>query len=319
MAHVHGKLDMDPVSLAAVETVEMEQQHEEIAELDEKYREKLIAQVHQIIGRIQGVKLISQTGDVASLVWIKQVKDSKIYKDVPGLGSWEKFCDRLGLSRRKIDEDLQNLENFGQDFLATVASFKVGYRELRKLRYAAADGDLLIEAEGVTVGEEKIPLDPDHVEDLEAAIETLLESRDKTITEQGLTLKAKDRIMKEKERVIIKQERDLARHEREIKARGFAPGEEEFLKQLEAIKLQFTGMSARIEPDAIDLIDATPHMMAAYLETVGYIRRLATALHDTAIEHYGTPEMDNGWTPPKGSASYDDDFKLDIGDIGDKG
>lgn len=311
-----GKKRMDPDSEAAVEMVRTERRREELADLDSQYREKLIAQVHEIIGRIQGVRLVSQFGDVASLVWIKQVKDSKIYRDVPGIGSWETFCEILGLSRRKVDEDLQNLETFGEEFLATVASFKVGYRELRKLRYAAQQGELIIDTEAVTIGDEKIPLAPDHAEDLEAAIDALLETKARELKEKEGVIKAKERIIKSHQETINKQEIEIERFKREAKERGFAPGEEAFLKWLGRARVHVTGYLHLLDPQGDDLMqtmqEATPRMKAAYMELVGFIRRWATANHDTAVDSYGDPDMDGGWVPGRGAEL--DAAKLDGGD-----
>ena len=297
---------LDPDSEAAVEMVQAEQRREEIAELEGKYREKLIAQVNQVIGRVQGVRLVSQFGDVASLVWLKQIKDSKIYKDVSGIGSWESFCENIGLSRRKADEDLQNLEIFGEQFLATCRQFSVGYRELRKLRYAAKQGDLVIDSQAVIIGEDKIPLSPDHAEDLEAAIESLLESKNKQLEEAEAVIRAKDRVLAAKDELIKKQEKELAKHEKRLKEKNLAPGEEAFLQQLADLKALFDLWESKIGLDVVDLNDASPRMKAAYIETLGYIARIADELYQNAVDAYGTPTVDSdGWIPPTERPDYE--------------
>lgn len=50
------------------------------------------------------------------------------------VGSWSDFCNVLGYSVNKIDEDLQNLSVFGEDFLESSKRLGLGYREMRKLR-----------------------------------------------------------------------------------------------------------------------------------------------------------------------------------------
>ena len=50
------------------------------------------------------------------------------------VGTWSEFCEVLGYSVNKIDEDLQNLSKFGEDFLETSQRLGLGYREMRKLR-----------------------------------------------------------------------------------------------------------------------------------------------------------------------------------------
>lgn len=299
------KKRMDPASEAAMAMVRTDRRKDELAELDEKYREKLIAQVNQVIGRVQANKLMAKFADVASFVWLKQIKDNKLYRDLPGAGSWETFCENLGLSRRKVDEDLQNLETFGEEFLAMCRQFSVGYRELRKLRYAARQGELIIDTEAVTIGEEKIPLAPDHAEDLEAAIDALLETKDREIKEKDGVIKAKERIITSHQETINRQEIEIEKFKREAKERGYAPGEEAFLKWLGRARVHVSGYLHLLDPQGPDLMqtmqEATPRMKAAYMELVGYIRRWATANHDTAVDEYGDPGMDGGWAPGRGA------------------
>ena len=129
-------------SEAALEKFEIKKKQLEAERLEQERKEKLIAQTHELIGRIQVADLVEKFGNVSRLVWLKQVKDSKIYKEIPWIGSWETFCNYLGKSRRTIDEQLQNLNAFGEEFLATVTGFSLGYRHLRKLRKAVTDGQV---------------------------------------------------------------------------------------------------------------------------------------------------------------------------------
>lgn len=306
-----GKRHLDPDSDAAIELIQMEQQKEEIARLEQKKREKLIAETYQLIGRIQSMNMMEKLATVSSLLWLKQVKEMKLYRDLPEFGSWDSFCNYVGFSRRHVDEQLQNLKILGQEFLETVSTFKVGYRELRMLRYVAQEGDLIIDTEAVTIGEEKIPLTPDHAEDLEAAIQGLLESKNKKIDEHLATLKAKDRIIKSKDEVINKQEQEISRHERDLKERDFAPGEEAFLKQLAAIQAVITGNFYKLDPEEIDLAEATPRMIASYIELTGFVSRWAVAIHDTARNNHGNDKVDGGWiqSPADGEKTICDHCK----------
>lgn len=297
---------LDPDSEAAVEMVQAEQRREEIAELEGKYREKLIAQVNQVIGRVQANHLMAKFADVSSLIWLKQIKESKLYRDVPGIGSWESFCNCAGVSRQHVDEQLQNLNVLGEEFLLTCQQFSVGYRELRKLRYAAKQGDLVIDSQAVIIGEDKIPLSPDHAEDLEAAIESLLESKNKQLEEAEAVIRAKDRVLAAKDELIKKQEKELAKHEKRLKEKNLAPGEEAFLQQLADLKALFDLWESKIGLDVVDLNDASPRMKAAYIETLGYIARIADELYQNAVDAYGTPTVDSdGWIPPTERPDYE--------------
>ena len=189
-----GKKRMDPISEAAEQVVEAEQQRGEIAKREQGEREQRIAECHEAIGRFQGFQLLEKFGDVTRLVWLKDVKDSKVYKDLPNVGTWDKFCEYLGLDRHTVDQNLLNLATFGEDFLVTATKMRVGYREMRKLRQLSHDGAVTIDAEFMVIGEERIPLDGEHKEELQAAIETLVEQQAAMQQEFEAQKKAFDRV-----------------------------------------------------------------------------------------------------------------------------
>ncbi|MFZ4703556.1 MAG: hypothetical protein ACOYMG_26230, partial [Candidatus Methylumidiphilus sp.] len=132
---------------------------------------------HEVAGQIKAVIMISKFADVSRLLWLKQVKESKIYKDLPSIGTWDKYCNYLGIDRSTTDEELLNLATFGEEFLRTVGNLRVGYRDLRKLRQLTHDGSVVIDAETITIGDKTIPFDQDHAEDMQAAIEWILDEK----------------------------------------------------------------------------------------------------------------------------------------------
>jgi len=214
---------VDPDTEAALEVVAMEKKQEELKQIEQQERERLIAQSYEAAGQIKTAMMFSKFGDVSRLMWLKQVKDSKVYRH---FGTWDSYCDYLGLDRHTIDQALLNLAAFGQDFLVTVSGLSVGYRELRKLRQLTAGGDVVIDAECVCIGDERIPLDQEHTEDLQAAIESLLEAKNKQIEEQQSTLSAKEKVLKDKEKLINKLAKDLTDFEGKAKKKGHTPEEE---------------------------------------------------------------------------------------------
>ena len=286
----------DPTSEAALSTVEMELKREEIKEAEQKKREKLIAQTYRMMGRIETADLFAKTGHMSGLMWLKEVKDSEIYKDIDGMGSWESFCNHLGKSRRHIDRDLENLKVFGAEFLDAVSGFKVGYKALRKLQHSVKAGDMVIDGEFVVIGNKKIPLSVDHKDDLEAAFESLVEERDKQIEESKTTIKVRDRMLGEKEKVIRKQEKELSKYTKEIKERDYKPGEEEFLKQMENKQMTISGLFLELDPERLPE-DATPLMISKYIEVLGYFKRTAHTYLDMALEGHAQPD-DITWKQP---------------------
>lgn len=290
---------VDPDTAAALSIVEVEQNQVEMRALEQRKREALIAQTHEMVGQIRATSMISKFANVSGLVWMKQVKESQIYKDLPGLGTWEKFCEYIGISRQKADFDLQNLAAFGEEFLLTVSSLNVGYRDLRKLRQLAADGSVTIDAEFVTIGEERIPLDKDHGEDLQAAIESILEQKAQIIEDQSATLRAKDKLLAAKEAMINRQEKAIARFEGAAEKKGLSAEEDAFISQCLKGRETLDVFLARFDPELNPLPeDATPRMRAAFMETIGYFRRVIEGAFNAASEIYGVVDLDDDWIPP---------------------
>lgn len=295
-----NKKRIDPVSEAALETVNMQARQEELQRQEQSERERLIAQCHQIVGRVQSNLIIGKFAAVSNLMHLKQIKESKIYRDLPAIGTWDKYCEYIGLSRQKVDEDLINLAAFGEDFLLTCQQFSFSYRDLRKLRQLTNDGAISIEDDVVTIGGEDIPLTADHREDLQAALERIIDAKDALIAEKNATLRAKDRIIEAKEDVIGRQEKELAKLEGKAEKAGFMPGEEAFIQKCRNSRLSIDGLLMEFDPERRPLPDdATPRMKAEYMETLGYFLRTIRASYDTAGDVYGDHELDSpGWVQP---------------------
>jgi len=201
------KIEHDSVSEGALEAIETKRMRQKAEELDREKKEQLIAETFRMMGRIESARMFEKLGSVSSLIWLKQVKETRIYMDILGMRSWESFCNYLGISRQKVDKDLLNLRTFGEEFLLTVSSFKVGYRDLDRLRRSVTDGEINIDSEGIELDGEKIPFDEDHKEDLQAAIERVLERKDEEVQKQQKELKKRERLAGEEVKGL-KTERD---------------------------------------------------------------------------------------------------------------
>ena len=141
---------------------------------EQEQREQMIAQSHEAAGQIKASLMMSKFADVSRLIWLKQVKESKVYKDLPNIGTWEKYCIYLGLDRSTVDQDLLNLATFGEEFLRTVTNLNVGYRDLKKLRQLTYEGSVIIDAETITIDGKAIPFNEDHADEVQAAIESII-------------------------------------------------------------------------------------------------------------------------------------------------
>ena len=203
----------------------------EIAELKEK--QAMIAQAHEIIGRVQANTLMAKFANVSNLVHLKNIKESKIYRDLPMVGTWDKYCEYIGLSRQKVDEDLANLAAFGEDFLTTCQQFSLGYRDLRKLRQLTHGGTIQITDDAIEISGERIPLDAEHKEDLQAAIEKVIEEQATLKDELKAQKKAYDRVQEDTRKSMVKLQKDMDRLSRDARAKDLSPEEDAFLQRID--------------------------------------------------------------------------------------
>ena len=144
------------------------------------------------------------------------VKENKLYQQLSGMkapngselkGTWVEFCGLLGISDDKANEDINNLNAFGEDALEQMQRIGIGYRELRQYRKLPEDQkQALIEVakagdkEGfVELAEEIIAK---HAKEKEA-----LATR---VAEAQATLEAKDRVLQTRAELIGKLEEQVA-------------------------------------------------------------------------------------------------------------
>ncbi len=103
--------------------------------------------VMQIIGRVQMANSFSKFSTAVGTLQMKQIKEDKAYSLIKGqkgidrhgneitdVGTWAGFCKACGTSQQKVDEDISNLEAFGQETLEVMQHAGVGIRDLRVLR-----------------------------------------------------------------------------------------------------------------------------------------------------------------------------------------
>lgn len=116
--------------------------------------------VNQLLGQVQMANAIARFSDVVGLSKLQYIKENKLYRALKGkkafapdgteisdVGTFEGFCQALGLSYSKVHEDLQNLSAFGDEALKQLSAVGAGYRELRQWRRLPEDSrSALIEA-----------------------------------------------------------------------------------------------------------------------------------------------------------------------------
>lgn len=190
-------------SYQAMEVLKQQEEQEQQA----KDKEELIAEASRLTGRVEAFELINKFANVSNLMTLKRIKESKIYKEIPGVSTWEEYCKSIGFSRQKVDLDLDNLNTFGENFLTTVSSFELGYRELRSLSSKVKAGELQIKDESIIIDGETIPLEEKDI--LKDALTDLVAKNKEEISKLKAENKAKEKMVQTYAEAKEKKEQDL--------------------------------------------------------------------------------------------------------------
>lgn len=112
--------------------------------------------VHQLLGQAQAFNAAGNLLRTFGVSKLAVVKENKLYQQLAGTvtpngselsGTWAEFCGLLNVSVDKVDEDIKNLREFGEQAMEQMQSVGIGYRDLRQMRRLPADDKVaLIEA-----------------------------------------------------------------------------------------------------------------------------------------------------------------------------
>lgn len=172
--------------------------------------------VNQLLGQAQAFQAAGNLLRTFGVSKLALVKENKLYQQLSGMkapngselkGTWVEFCGLLGISDDKANEDINNLNAFGEDALEQMQRIGIGYRELRQYRKLPEDQkQALIEVakagdkEGfVELAEEIIAKHAKEKEALAAQVQ-----------EAQATLEAKDRVLQSRAELIGKLEEQVA-------------------------------------------------------------------------------------------------------------
>lgn len=168
-------------------------QQQEQQAMQTKEKEELIAEAYKLTGRVEALKLMSDFGNVSSLLLLKNIKENKIYKNMQGIETWENYCKSIGYSYKTIDDKLEFLNTLGSEFLETVSTFGVGYRDLKKITSKVKAGALQIKDESVIINGEVISLDEKDI--LKDALTDLVAKNKEEISKLKAENKAKEKMV----------------------------------------------------------------------------------------------------------------------------
>jgi len=226
-------------SEAAESSEIMKRDLERHAAMAQREKEESIASIYEMAGRIKAMNFSKTQADFFRLVMLKQVKDSKEYRNRFDM-SWEKFCEYVGVNRRWVDEQLADLKPFKVDFLEAFLQFSG--TPINKIKYLGEaiteeNSGIEISDNAIIYNGETIPLDAEHRDDIQALLENLEENHKKQIEEHAATVKTKDRLLKSKEEVINKMEKEIQHLEKKAPRTDLTEEEQELMALLEDAQL----------------------------------------------------------------------------------
>ncbi|MCG9722680.1 hypothetical protein [Shewanella sp. Isolate7] len=170
-----------------------------------------------LAGQAKMARALADFSNVISLENLRNIKKSKQYKLLKGkkgkhgavfTGTWDDFCEYLGMSRQMVDEQIKNAEIFGMKALESLQSIGMGIRDLRRLRQlpenelkAIVDGDQLL----VDSKEEAL----DIIEEMAAKHRAESNQLNEKVEHLELSAKASDQLLEKKGKQIQELEKAL--------------------------------------------------------------------------------------------------------------
>lgn len=187
--------------------------------------------MNQLLGQVQMADAFSKLGATVAISKLAYVKEHKLYqglagmknrdrpgfaaaltgetvpenRDGPGLeGTWEEFCSLLGTSASKVNEDIKNLQAFGEQALESMSRMGLGYRDMRQYRRLPEDQRALL-IEMAKKG------DKDGLLDMAEEIASQAEKSKKEVEDLKGEVQAREELITAKNKRIDTLERDKKR------------------------------------------------------------------------------------------------------------
>lgn len=183
------------------------------------------------VGALKAFEFTKKLLTVSTIKMLAEIKESQEYKGLKTVSqdgglltvsTWEEFCQSIGISRQKVDLDIQNLATFGEDFLETSQRMGVGYRDLRKLRkLPEEDREVIINGEAVKA-EDKDSL-IELIEDMSVKHAKQKEKLENKVKELEKENKAKDAVIRQKQDTIDSKNDEIIKMDEKLALKLTAP------------------------------------------------------------------------------------------------
>lgn len=262
----------------------------------------------EMIGFIKRGQINRKFDKLMDAVALYKAKESKEYKKA-GL-TWAGFCDAAGYEVRTADRIIEDLCPVFEAFSDAASDFaKVGLSKIRYLGKSIgqlSEIQLSANSREIIIGDEQFPFLPEHIDDINAAIDSLKDSMERQEKDHAATLKASERVQKDLHNKLVQTQKECdALQEKlsaEAKAKGLTEDEDTFLKAMERARMSFDAAIMNVDPERMAFTlgeNPTDRMIAAYFSLLDYARRQILCISDDAEEKFGAPAMfpERAWRP----------------------
>jgi len=207
------------------------------------------------LGVLQKINCDSAHNELIKYVTLYQIKQHKEYKK--GGLSWEEFCEACGEQRRTVENKLKDIRPFAENFSENFSGLlKVPFNKIRYLGRSIAEKPenfSEIEDGNIYIDDTKIPLAPENKGEIEAAIDTLIDTHKKEQKELNAKLarakKNTDKIVEEETKGLMTERDALVKEVARLKPLDIEDRDiswcEDHLKEMQGLCVDFEKLARK--------------------------------------------------------------------------
>lgn len=263
---------------------------------------------YEAMGILRKIQHDRAYNELIEAVVLFRVKENKSYKG--GGLTWAEFCEVTGFEVRTADRIIDDIRPIFTAFSDNLSNFLgIGFNKIRYLGKSLSDNLSEISDGALVIEGEKIPLTPEHKDEIEAAIDKLQDDLRKQKEDFAAQKKAHERVQADTHKTLTKLEKELARHKGFLEDRDLNDEDAAFVKKVSLLKTAFDGYLLTLDPENIEELqigkEPSVRMRAEYLTALSYMKMQILTIYEMAEGMYGDcimiPEKMPAFGAAKGS------------------
>lgn len=136
------------------------------------------------IGVIRAEQFHEKQSRLIKLLWLRKMKEQKLYRKVPEIGTWVNLCKVIGVDREATDRDLTVMANLADEFVRSLVTFGWTPSEVKALaRAIKVDEGIELKVTDQPhffLDGKEYSFDPEHKEETLEAIAGALQEKEKS-------------------------------------------------------------------------------------------------------------------------------------------